>query len=79
MVLVNIHQGDWIMDLEDITDQAMHLSETDRAQLAHQLLESLEDDSGEEIAAIWLTEAKRRAKELDEGKVQAITSKKYLA
>ena len=60
------------MNLKQIEDEALHLPEDERAELAQKLLISLDAPSEQEIAADWLLEAQRRAKELDAGTVQAI-------
>ncbi len=62
------------MKLKQIADEAMHLSEEERAKLAMKLLLSLDSQSEDQIADEWLSEANRRARELDEGKVQPITA-----
>ena len=60
------------MNLKQIEDEALHLSEEERAELAQKLLLSLDVPTKEEIEQDWLIEAHRRAKELDEGIVQPI-------
>lgn len=60
------------MNLKQIEDKALHLSEEERAELAQKLLLSLDAPTMEEIEQDWLTEARRRARELDEGTVQPI-------
>ena len=60
------------MNLKQISDKALHLSEEERAALAQKLLLSLEVSAEDEIAENWLVEANRRARELDEGNVQPI-------
>ncbi|WP_456406695.1 addiction module protein [Thiolapillus sp.] len=60
------------MKLKEIEDDALHLPEEDRAELAKKLLLSLDSPSETEIAEDWLVEAKRRAKDLDEGIVQPV-------
>ncbi len=62
------------MNLKQIQDEALNLSEDERAELAQKLLLSLEAPSESEIEADWLVEAKRRAKELDEGTVQPVSA-----
>ncbi len=57
------------MTLKKIEDDALRLSEHERAELAQKLLLSLDVPKIEED---WLVEANRRAKELDEGIVQPI-------
>jgi len=62
------------MNLEEIENEALHLPEEERATLAQKLLISLDLPSEEEIAANWLIEAQRRARELDEGIVEPISA-----
>lgn len=61
-----------IMDPTTVERDALRLPPEDRAKLAHKLLLSLETLSEEELAQAWLTEADRRARELDRGEVQPI-------
>jgi len=60
------------MNLKQIENEALHLSEEERAELAQKLLLSLDASTIAEIEEDWLVEAHRRARELDEGIVQAI-------
>ncbi len=60
------------MNLKQIEDEALHLTEEERAELAQKLLLSLDMPTEEEIEQDWLVEARHRAKELDEGIVQPI-------
>jgi putative addiction module component (TIGR02574 family) len=62
------------MKLEQIENEALRLSEEERATLAQKLLLSLESLSEREIADDWLLEAQRRARELDDGSVQPVSS-----
>lgn len=62
------------MNFKQIEDEALHLPEEERAELAQKLLLSLDLPFEDEIAADWLREAQRRAKELDEGIVQPISA-----
>jgi putative addiction module component (TIGR02574 family) len=62
------------MKLKQIIDNALLLSEEERANLAMKLLLSLEGDSEGEIADQWLAEANRRARDLDNGNVQPISA-----
>ena len=62
------------MDLKQIEDEALHLSEEERAELAQKLLLSLDAPTMDEIEEDWLLEARRRARELDEGIVQPISA-----
>ena len=60
------------MNLHEIEREAMHLTEDARAKLAQKLLLTLESSAEADIAADWLTEASRRARDLDEGLVQPV-------
>ncbi len=60
------------MKLKQIEDEALHLPEDERAELAQKLLLSLDAPFENEIAEDWLVEAKRRARELEEGTVQPV-------
>ena len=62
------------MKLKKIEEEALHLTEEERAELAQKLLLSLDTPSEAEIAADWLAEAQSRARELDEGIVQPISA-----
>ena len=53
------------MTLAQIAQQALALSEAERAELAQRLLLSLDDSATNDIADEWLAEASRRARELD--------------
>ena len=58
-------------------DQAMQLSEADRGDLAALLLESIEPESEEEVAAAWEAEIRQRVKNIDEGKVKMIPEAEF--
>jgi putative addiction module component (TIGR02574 family) len=60
------------MDTATIEREALHLTVSERAKLAHKLLLSLEDMSESEIEAAWFDEAERRAREIDQGLVRLI-------
>lgn len=57
---------------EYLYEQALRLSEVERASLAARLMESLEPSSDDDAAAAWGAELPRRMDELDSGAVQAI-------
>jgi len=54
------------MNAETIRREALSLPVQERAELAEQLLSSLDALSEAEIAQLWLQEAARRAEELDQ-------------
>lgn len=60
------------MDSETIEREALHLPAADRAKLAQKLLLSLDEFSESELDQLWLDEAARRAREIDDGLVQLI-------
>lgn len=60
------------MNIETIRREALSLPPQQRAQLAEQLLSSLDDLSEAEIEQLWLQEAERRSAEMDQGLVQRI-------
>lgn len=60
------------MKSKTLQEAALDLPPNERAELARKLLRSLDDPSEEELAQTWLSEAERRALELDRGEVQAI-------
>jgi putative addiction module component (TIGR02574 family) len=67
--------------LADIEDDALRLSEEDRARLAVRLLASLESEVGspEELERLWVVEAERRYAELRDGVVEGIPASEVFA
>ena len=66
--------------LDELKREAANLSDTERAELALALIESLEaptDDSGVEQA--WQVEIQRRAAELERGDVQPVPGDQVIA
>jgi putative addiction module component (TIGR02574 family) len=68
-----------IMNIDTIRHEALSLPPKERAQLAEQLLSSLETLSETEIEQLWLQEAVRRADEMDKGLVQRIPADQVYA
>jgi putative addiction module component (TIGR02574 family) len=62
------------MDLQTLEKEALRLSAEDRAALAQRLLLSLDDLPPGELDEAWLSEAHRRARQLDRGEVQPIAA-----
>ena len=60
------------MNIEMILREALSLPVQERAQLAEQLLSSLDTLSESEIEQLWFQEAARRAAEMDQGLAQRI-------
>ena len=60
------------MDLETLRRQALSLPVDQRAELAKELLSSLDEVSEAEAEQLWFQEAARRADEIDRGAAQRI-------
>jgi hypothetical protein len=60
------------MNIETIRHEALSLAPQERAQLAEQLLASLDALTEKEVEKLWLEEAARRAEEIDNGLVHLI-------
>ena len=67
------------MNTETIEETVLHLPMQQRAELAHKLLLSLEDQSEDEIAEAWRIEALRRSAEIDSGAVKTISAEEASA
>jgi hypothetical protein len=57
-----------------VEDTALHLPLQQRADLAHKLLLSLEEQSEDEIAEAWNIEALNRSVEIDSGVVDTLSA-----
>lgn len=62
------------MKADTIRQEALSLTARERAELAEQLLASLDALSEEEVAQLWLHEAARRAEEIDKGLTKRISA-----
>ncbi len=60
------------MTSDELKAEALRLSPEERAELASELLVSLDDLSEPEIERLWLEEADRRDAALDNGTARAI-------
>lgn len=67
------------MNTETIEDTALHLPPQQRAELAHKLLLSLEEQNESEIAEAWRVEALRRAAEIDSGQADTVSAEEVSA
>ena len=61
------------MNSPSIEQSVLSLPKPERAHLVHLLLDSLDVPSGTEIQDIWLSEARRRADDIDSGKVSLVS------
>lgn len=66
-------------DVKDIAAEALQLPLAARAELAGQLLESLDDLSENEIEQLWAAEAERRYAEYKAGRIEAIPAEEVFA
>ena len=70
------------MILEELEEQALHLSPEERAQLIHRLIVSLEgtpEDTPEAIAQAWDEEIARRVADMEAGRTQWIPADEVMA
>jgi len=61
------------MNSTTIEQSVLGLPRSERAHLVHLLLDSLDAPSETDIQAIWLSEARRRANDIDTGKVSLMS------
>ena len=60
------------MTIDELKAEALRLAPEERAELASELLVSLDDLSESETEGLWLEEAERRDVALDDGSAKAI-------
>ena len=65
--------------LKDIAAEALELPLTARAELASQLLDSLDEISEEESDALWAEEAERRYAGYKAGEIKAVPAEEVFA
>jgi putative addiction module component (TIGR02574 family) len=58
--------------VKKLLDDALKLSDKDRAEVAAKLLDSLDSDQEDEIEEEWAAEIMKRIDDLEQGKVKAI-------
>ena len=67
------------MTVDELRREALRLDHAQRAKLARDLLESLDDLSESEIEQLWLQEAARRQDAIAAGEVETIPADEVLA
>ena len=67
------------MTVDELKAAALQLAPQARADLARELLNSLDGLSAAEIEQLWFEEAARRDRELDAGTVQSLPADEVLA
>ena len=60
------------MSSDELLHAALQLSAKERAKLAQDLLRSLSEPADTDADAAWISEIERRARELDDGSVEAV-------
>lgn len=60
------------MSTDDLRKAALTLPPKERADLAHELLRSLDGPPDPDVEAAWITEIERRARELADGSVEPV-------
>lgn len=63
----------WAMLKPDLEQALLDLPSQDRAHLAQVLLESLDQLPEQEVRQLWIEEARRRAEEIDQGRIQMVS------
>jgi putative addiction module component (TIGR02574 family) len=56
----------------NLLEEALRLSDSERAELAARLIESLEPDAEDDVESAWGEEIRRRLDDLDQGRVQPV-------
>jgi hypothetical protein len=70
----------WIVvTVDELMREVMRLDTSERAAIAHELLNSLEVLSEAEIERLWVEEAERRSAEIDAGTVDTIAADEAIA
>ena len=65
--------------LERLTHDALELSTHERAQLAHSLIASMDEEHDADADSAWDAEVERRVEEIRSGKVQGIPAEEVFA
>jgi putative addiction module component (TIGR02574 family) len=65
--------------LKQLTLEALELPVQERAKLAHDLINSIDEESAEDMASAWDLELKKRVREIREGRVKGIPAEEVFA
>ena len=65
--------------LEELKVKAAQLSESERAELAYSLIESLDGPPDADVEEAWRVEVERRVQQIDRGEVQLIPGDEVFA
>lgn len=61
------------MNIKSVEHEAMQLPANDRAKLALELIESLDELGTDEVQGLWLAESERRAAQVDGAEIGLIS------
>ena len=67
------------LSVEQLAEEAMHLSPASRAELAEKIVTSLDFSENDAVRQLWAAEAIRRRDEVRSGLVQAVPGEEVLA
>jgi putative addiction module component (TIGR02574 family) len=62
------------MDVELLEREVLKLPAEDRARLARELLQSLDELQPQELDRLWLEESSRRAAQIDAGEIDLVSA-----
>jgi len=65
--------------LQEVANRALDLPSEERAELAHKLIVSLDDDTDKDVETAWDAEIERRVKEIKGGKAKGRPAEDILA
>ena len=68
-----------MITLDQIKQEVLELSIHERAELAHILIESIEENPGIDVSSAWDIELRKRIREIREGKVKGIPAEEVFA
>ena len=66
-------------EIEEITEKALLLSPNARSHLAEILLESLDYEEDFAVSSEWMTEIRRRCREIDSGEAELLPGDEAMA
>ena len=67
------------LQLQEVVNKALNLSPEERAELAHELILSLDDTRDKEVETAWDAEIERRVREIKSGKAKGRPAEDILA
>ncbi|NQU10857.1 addiction module protein [bacterium] len=65
--------------VQTLTERALRMTATQRARLAHALIQSLDSGADADANQLWEAESARRVREIREGRVRGVPASKVFA